>query len=128
MQFIPVSPADIPNIRDSRRGRVSYPILKSFLETNMPVAQLDRTGIQQSLMSLTSSLSAYIRNHQLPIKIFTRKNQVYLVRLDLDMDGNKIDWRPEIKQVEHINPAEAVPITAEHVQARFREEIGKTTK
>ena len=88
VKFVPVDPDEIPNFRESHRGRVSYPILKSFLETGITVAKLDRTGIQQSLQSLNSSLGAYIRNHELPVKIFNRMGEIYLMRLDTDETGN----------------------------------------
>lgn len=87
VKFIEVDPDQIPNFRESHRGRVSYPILKSFLETGKVLVQLDRTGIQQSLQSLNSSLNAYIRNHNLPIKLFTRQGEIYLARTDTNDDG-----------------------------------------
>jgi hypothetical protein len=88
VKFVPVDPDEVPNFRESHRGRVSYPILKSFLETGMVLVKLDRTGIQQSLQSLNSSLGAYIRNHGLPVKIFNRMGEIYLMRLDADEEGN----------------------------------------
>lgn len=88
VKFIDVDPDSIPNFRESHRGRVSYPILKSFLETGKVLVQLDRTGIQQSLQSLNSSLNAYIRNHNLPVKLFTRQGEIYLARTDTDDEGN----------------------------------------
>ena len=86
VQFIQVSPEDIDvlNFRESHRGRVSYPILKSFLETGMELAQLDRTGMQQSLQSLTSALGSYIRSHELPIKLFMRRGEIFFARTDID--------------------------------------------
>lgn len=90
VKFNPVAPEDIPNLREGRRGRVSYPILKSFLETNMPIAQLDRTGMSQGLQSLNMCLGQYIRNHDLPIEMFTRRGEIYLARTDVDEEGNII--------------------------------------
>jgi len=91
VKFIEVDPNEVPNFRESRRGRVSYPILKSFLETGKPLVQLDRTGVQQSLQSLNSSLGAYIRNHNLPIKLFTRRGEIYLARTDIDEETGLVD-------------------------------------
>lgn len=88
VKFIEVDPDQVPNFRESHRGRVSYPILKSFLEIGKPLVQLDRTGIQQSLQSLNSSLNAYIRNHNLPVKLFTRQGEIYLARTDTADDGS----------------------------------------
>lgn len=90
VKFIPVAPEDVPNLREGRRGRVSYPILKSFLETNVPLAQLDRTGMVQSAQSLNMCLNQYIRNHDLPIEMFTRSGEIYLARTDVDEEGNII--------------------------------------
>jgi hypothetical protein len=99
VRFLEVDPDDVPNVRDAHRGRVSYPILKGFLETGMAVAQLDRTGIQQSLMSLSSSLGAYIRNHELPIRLFQRKGEIFLARTDLDDDAKP---NPENNNIRNI--------------------------
>jgi hypothetical protein len=124
VKFTKVEPEDVPNFRESHRGRVSYPILKTFLETGYPVAQLDRTGMQQSFQGLYSCLTAYIRSHELPIKLFSRGGQLYLARLDMDAEGNVIeDWKQDL-----VDESEAVEITPEVVQARFVEEKDKVTK
>jgi hypothetical protein len=99
VKFLEVDPDEVPNVRDAHRGRVSYPILKGFLETGMAVAQLDRTGMQQSLMSLSSSLGAYIRGHELPIKLFMRKGEIYLARTDLDDDAKPDPKNNDIKNI-----------------------------
>lgn len=132
VKFIDVAPEDIPNLREGRRGRVSYPITKSFLESGKLVAQLDRTGIQQSLQSLQSCLNSYIRNHGLPIKMFTRRGEIYFARLDLDDNGQPIeDWAKETategrEGTDRDMPA--VPLTDEEVATRFDEEKGAVTK
>jgi hypothetical protein len=125
MKYIDVNPDEIDNIRQSRRGRVSYPILKGFLETGKYLVQLDTTGIQQSRQSLTSSLNTYIRNHGLPIKMFQRSGKIYLMRLDIDKDGNAIkDWQEtEIKQ--HL---ETLHIDDDTVKKQFESESKKVTK
>ncbi len=132
VKFLDVDPDEIPNNREGRRGRVSYPILKSFLETNKYVAQLDRTGMQQSFQALYSCLNAYIRNHDMPIKIFSRRNQIYLMRLDIDKDGNFIEnWREE-KATEGREGVdrdmEPVPLDEDEVDIRFEEERRQVTK
>ena len=132
VKFIPVDPKDIPNHREGRRGRVSYPLTKSFLESGMYMAQLDRTGIQQSLQSLQSCLFSYIRNHELPIKMFTRSGQIYFLRLDIDEEGNTIkDWKVEQATEGKAGldrNVEAVPIDDGEVAARFLAEKGQVTK
>lgn len=93
VKFLEVSPDEIENIQAGRRGRISYPILKGFLETGMFISKLDLTGVTQSKMSLTASFSTYINGHNLPIKMFQRGGNIYLMRLDIDKDGNAVaDW------------------------------------
>jgi len=87
VNLVDVDPKDIPNLREAHRGRVSYPLLKMFLESGSPAKRVDRAGIQQSLQGLTSCLTSYIRNHGLPIELLTRGGEIYLVRKDLNMDG-----------------------------------------
>lgn len=143
VKFIEVDPEEVPNFRESRRGRVSYPILKSFLETGMPLAQLDRTGIQQSLQSLNSSLNAYIRSHGLPIKMFTRRGEIYLARTDINEETGEVNTannnintieRPDYKSEIGVAPQEllddvAIPmVDAREVTARFGVEKNQVTK
>jgi hypothetical protein len=125
VKFIDVDPDQIPNMRDAHRGRVSYPILKSFLETGKTAVQLDRTGMQQSLVSLNSSLGAYIRSHELPIKLFTRGGEIYLIRTDLDAEGNVVPVSPNGGRGV---TGEVKDITPDEVSERFDQEKDKTTK
>lgn len=125
VKFIEVAPEDIDNVRQSHRGRVSYPILKSFLETGKPLVQLDRTGMQQSLMSLNSCLNTYIRNHDLPIKMFTRKGEIFFARTDLNDDGTPKDISIDGLKAED----EDIPDVDEtEVLKRFEIEKGQVTK
>jgi hypothetical protein len=139
VKFIDVDPNEVPNFRESRRGRVSYPILKSFLETGKPLVQLDRTGVQQSLQSLSSSLGAYIRNHELPVKLFQRRGEIYLMRTDIDEGGSvspvgidsfsrKVD--PVGKAPEELlRVADEIPeVDDVEVEARFGVEKNLSTK
>ncbi len=126
VKFIEIDPNEVSDATWTHRGRVSYPILKGFLETNFFVVMLDRTGMQQSLQALQSSLRAYTINHKLPIKVFTRKGEIYLMRLDVDKDGKEIsDWKDKKGPLSGTEP---VKITTQEVAARFEEEKDKTTK
>lgn len=127
VQFIQVDPNEIEDMRYSRRGRVSYPILKGFLETGMFVAKLDLTGLQQSKQALSSCLTSYIRNHNLPVKLFQRLGEFYLMRLDIDADGKPVPNWAEDEITNHIQ-SNAVEITPAEVQKRFDIEKGQTTK
>lgn len=125
VQYIPIDPSELDNVRLGRRGRVSYPILKGFLETNHFLVKLDRTGVQQSRQSLLSCLTAYCRTHTLPIKLFQRRGELYLMRLDVKEDGSPIpNWDNE--NIDDGSPA--IPITSEEVRTRFEKEKGQTTK
>jgi len=127
VKFIEIDPNEVSAAIRTHRGRVSYPILKGFLETGFFVVMLDRTGMQQSLKSLQSSLRAYTLNHKMPVKVFTRKGEVYLMRLDIDKDGNEIEnWREMGKGP--LADLEPKKITPNEVAARFEEEKGQTTK
>jgi hypothetical protein len=127
MKLVPVDPKDIPNFRESHRGRVSYPILKTFLETNEPLVKLDRTGMQQSFQALYSSLTAYIRSHNLPVKLFSRQGDLYLARTDMDDDGNLIEnWQEKADPEANAGPA--TPITSVEVAERFEAERNQTAK
>lgn len=137
VKFVDVDPNELEMFSERRRGRVSYPILKSFLETNKYCVMIDRTGMQQSLMSLNSCLNSYIKNHDMPIKVINRRGQVYLLRLDLDEEGNKIDdWREQVeKTARTVDGGHATekdrtpePITHKEVKKRFAEERHKVTK
>ena len=140
VKFIPVDPKDVPNFRQSHRGRVSYPILKTFLETGQAVSQLDREGIQQSFQSLYSSLTAYIRSHELPIKLFSREGEIYFARTDIDADGNvqpvNIDQvaAPRGGRVpvgvapKQLVEDKTIPDFDEEIEDRFKEEVGQVTK
>ena len=127
VKFVKVDPRDISDMKPTARGRVSYPILKGFLETGMYLAMLDRTGMQQSLQTLQLILRNYAKNHKMPIKVFTRQKQVYLMRLDINEDGSQNeDWDPEMGDLK--NRENATPITAKEVSKRFKEEKDKVTK
>ncbi len=132
VKFVQVSPKDIPTHREGRRGRVSYPLLKSFLESNFPCAKLDLTGLNKNPTYLRSVLYSYIRSHKLPIKIFSSSGDLYLMRLDMDDEGTVNNaWQPEDEATEgskgELGHIEAVPLDAEEVSKRFKQE-GDTTK
>jgi hypothetical protein len=125
VKFVQIDPSELEDGEFVHRGRVSYPICKGFLETGFYVAKVDRTGMQQSAQSLSMSLRSYIKNHKLPIKMFQRKGDIYLMRLDIDSEGNSVeDWDEESKA----RKQEAVPITDGEVAKRFAEEKDKVTK
>lgn len=133
VQFIQVDPANIPDKRMGRRGRVSYPLLKSFLEANMKCVKVDLTGYNRNPTYLRSVLTSYIKSKQLPIKLFAAEGDLHLLRLDMDDEGN-IDpnWKCEEVTTEGnlglMRNTVPLPITPQEVQNRFNVEAGQITK
>jgi hypothetical protein len=80
----------------------------------MYIAQLDITGLQQSKVTLSSCLNSYINNHHLPVKLFQRMGNFYLMRLDVDDKGNAIENWETIQLQKHIDDS-AVEITPAEV-------------
>jgi hypothetical protein len=136
VKFIDVDPSDVPNLREAHRGRVSYPILKSFLETNKSLVMLDRTGIQQSLQNLTTTLSSYIRSHELPVKLFTRRGEVYLMRTDVDEKTGEVlnkdvtvgPTNNSTGKYEGVDDDSIPDLDSDEVDRRFKVERHQTTK
>ncbi len=135
VQFVDIDPEQLMGHREGRRGRVSYPILKSFMETKKKAAMLDRTGMQQSLVSLNSCLNSYIKSHRLPVRVVQRSNQIYLLRRDLDENGEfDPNWKWDDEEIategrpgieSHVAP---VPLNAAEVKSRAAIEKKKVTK
>ena len=105
-QFVEVTTDELKReVSERHRGRVSFPLLKMFMESNFFVARLDRTGIQSSMTSLYSSLGAYIRSHELPIHICSRKGEIYLTRTDINEKGEPVDPKEHLKPVQELTEA-----------------------
>ncbi len=120
--------------RHSRRGRVSYPIIKQFLEMEYPVVKLDPSSIDKNPAYLRAVLAAYVKSHDLPVKIFAYEGDLHLLRLDMDDDGKvDPDWTPE-KEVAtegaggHERDLEPVAINAAEVASRAKDEAKRSTK
>lgn len=132
VKFVDIDPKDIDTTRMGRRGRVSYPILKAFMERTSKVSRLDCTGLSQNRTYLRSVLSAYIKSHNMPIKIFTADGEIHLMRLDLDVNSKPIPWSPDEDITEGAKGSErdeeSVPLTAAEVKKRAKDEKGTTTK
>lgn len=96
VNLVPVDPATVgTQNREGRRGRVSYPILKAFMESNHVCVKIDPTSHSKKPEYLRSVLTSYIKNHNMPVKIFSAGGELHLMRLDLDDEGNiDPDWTP----------------------------------
>ncbi|KKN55903.1 hypothetical protein LCGC14_0577460 [marine sediment metagenome] len=64
----------------NRRGRVSYPILKGFLESGMDVAKLNREGLNHPAMHYHTLLKMYIEGHNMPVALKLLNGELYLIR------------------------------------------------
>lgn len=105
MKFIPIDPREIPAVREGVRGRIAMPIVKSFLETVLTggkplvLAKLDKSEIPHDRPEkMASALATYLRSHELPVKSFMRRGEIYLLRLDFDDKGNPIpNWKEKLR-------------------------------
>lgn len=90
-KLIEMSLEDIPNFSAGTRGRMSYPIVKAFMESNAQASMVDPDYIKElgtSRNSLQQSLKSYCRNHELPIHVITRGGNIFLIRItEPDEDG-----------------------------------------
>lgn len=131
VKLVEVNVADIPTERLGRRGRVSYPLIKSFMESNMRCAKLDLTGFAKNPAYLRSVLASYITTHKMPIKLFAAGGDLHMLRLDLDAKGQPNGWTPEERATEgggsHRDEA-PIELTTVEIERRFNEEQNKTTK
>ncbi len=132
MKFIDIDPKDIDTTRLGRRGRVSYPILKAFMERNHKVSKLDLSGMSQNRNYLRSVLTAYIKSHDMPIRVFAADGEIHLMRLDLDVENNPIEWSPGMETTEGAagseRDAKPKPISAAEVRKRSKAEKKNPTK
>ncbi len=132
VKFIDIDPKEIDTERLGRRGRVSYPIIKAFMERNTKLSKLDLAGLDKNPQYLRSVLGAYINTHGLPIKIFSAAGELHLMRLDLDNDHKPIPWEKDTETTEGalgaLEGVKAEPVNAKTVAARAKKEAGKTTK
>lgn len=87
VKFVEVNPAEIDTSRSGRRGTVSYPIIKGFMELNKKVVKLDLSDTSRPQQYLRAVLQSYIKSHNLPIKLFAAGGDLHLMRLDLNNDG-----------------------------------------
>jgi len=132
--FTEVKPEDIDIARLGRRGRISYPLVKGFLEANMKCAKIDLEGLDKKPEYLRSVLTSYCKNHNIPIKLFSVQGDLHMMRLDIDNDGNPIpDWEEaNSKGTEGsagaLRNMTATPLNAQEVSTRFKKEKGQVTK
>lgn len=74
----------------NRRGRVSYPILKGFLESGMDVAKLNREGLNHPAMHYHTLLKMYIESHNMPVVLRLVNGELYLIRKEFAEQGEDV--------------------------------------
>jgi len=118
--FTQVDPEAIDNMREGTRGRVSYPIIKSFMETGFFVAEVHLDGGRKPAMMLVI-LKSYCINHDMPVKAVVRKGKLFLMRLDIDAEGNEVpNWMEKAFPMEALDAevTDGPPITPSLVQSK----------
>lgn len=135
VKFIDVDPDEFVGRREGRKGALSYPILKAFLETQKKAVKVDRSEpplSKKTIMSIRTSMDTYIKSHQMPIRTMQRGENLYLIRRDLDDEGNfdpnwswdgeHADAAPDEDEVQSVA---TTPLNAAAVKARA---VNKTPK
>lgn len=113
VKFIQRTPEEVDNTRSAHRGRVSYPIIKGFLETEFQIAEVQPGDTKRKVGTLAILLRSYIGTHSLPITVISRSGRLYLMRLDIDDKGKAIpDWKEKLakERVETVGAVEDITI------------------
>lgn len=84
MDFLKEVDKDVLQSMKGKRGRVSYPIIRHFLESGLQVAEVQVEKIyDKSLHSLYMALKSYLQSHpDYPVTVVIRKGKLFLVRVD----------------------------------------------
>lgn len=94
VKFVPVDPREVQAIKAGHRGRLSAQMLEEFMEADMWIAEIPQSEIEGKTSSLVAALGTYAKNHDIPVKAFLRRNRAFLLRLDIDDQGNPTGWKP----------------------------------
>ena len=116
-KFEEVKPEDIPTTVGGRRGKVCYPLVKMFLDSNVKCSKLDKEDMKRTNQSIYTGLKMYVKNHDLAIKVFMAGGEIYFMRLDMDNEGNIIEnWKEETAEAP-IDSTVEESVTKESVHA-----------
>lgn len=88
-----------------RRGGISWPICKAFLDTGKYMVEVDLEDLGRTVDQIAPTLMSYIKKHRLPIRVIRRSGRMFLQRLDVDEEGNIIQWPPPEEEVPPIELA-----------------------
>lgn len=79
MNLKPVSRDEIPQ-SNTREGKVSTGLFREFMESGQEVVQVELEEGGKSLGSVRSTLSNYVKRHNLPVRVFTAGGNLYIER------------------------------------------------
>ena len=85
MNLRPVSREDIPQ-SNTREGKVSTGIFREFLASGEEVVQVELEEDGKSIGSVRSTLSNYVKRHNLPVRVFTAGGNLYIERAEADAE------------------------------------------
>lgn len=77
MKFQAVTRDQIPATR-TREGKVSTALVKGFLDSGLELVQVDVSDQDKKMESIRSTVSNYVKRHELPVKVFTAGGNLYL--------------------------------------------------
>lgn len=113
--FTKVDPSSIVRTR-SREGKVSTALVASFLDatTEGDVVQVDVTDTDKKMESVRSTVSNYVRRHELPVKVFTANGSLYMERSEAQKaEYAKLNADAEAKAKSNGQSAAPAPASAE---------------
>jgi len=98
VKFERVKEDEVVATQRKMQGKVSYPLLKAFIEANMHMAKVSSEELAKEFKrkpgNLAMTLRQYARKHEMPVDVVVRNNTLYFIRLDIDKEGQKIeDWK-----------------------------------
>jgi hypothetical protein len=75
---------DPQEVAESGNSRVSKKIIEEFLERRVQVVELNPDFYKKPQFNLRQMLSTYVKNHELPIRVFESGTKLHLERTDWD--------------------------------------------
>lgn len=83
MNLRPVSRDEIPQ-SNTREGKVSTGVFREFLASGEDVVQVELEEGGKSIGSVRSTLSNYVKRHNLPVRVFTAGGNLYIEKAEAE--------------------------------------------
>jgi len=120
VEMTPLSDEELEKLleggRGMRRGRVSYPIFKMFMEGSANAVKLDIQA--KNAYYRAQVLRQYAKEHKLPVKIITRSKEIFLVKSEVV---------PEEELGEPVDLTEANPDADKEIEEKGKMVFDKVT-